>query len=160
MARSSQVRRLCLKSKLYSTEMYVLLIHICRNSRLMSLLPTPLLSLASVQLAGRGRGTNIWLSLSGCLQFSLLLRTSLAVLPASKLVFVQYLFGLAVAEACRGDGVLGKLGEKVRLKWPNDLYAVTGADDRDRKKIGGILVNTSFTGNQVEIVIGETGAYV
>jgi biotin--protein ligase len=122
----------------------------------MSLLPTPLLSLASVQLAGRGRGTNVWLSPSGCLQFSLLLRTSLATLPASKLVFVQYLFGLAVAEACREDTVLGKLGEQVRLKWPNDLYVVTGTDDRDRKKIGGILVNTSFTGNRVEIVIGET----
>jgi len=122
----------------------------------MSLLPVPLLSLASLQLAGRGRGSNIWLSPSGCLQFSLLLRTSLVTLPASKLVFVQYLFGLAVVEACRGDTVLGKLGEKVRLKWPNDLYAITGTDDRDRKKIGGILVNTSFTGNQVVIVIGET----
>lgn len=122
----------------------------------MSLLPTPLVSLASVQLTGRGRGSNIWLSPSGCLQFSLLLRTSLAVLPPSKLVFIQYLFSLAVVEACRSDNVLGNLGEKVRLKWPNDLYAIIGPDDADRKKIGGILVNTSFTGNQVEIVIGET----
>lgn len=81
----------------------------------MSLLPTPILSLASIQLAGRGRGTNTWLSPSGCLQFSLLLRTSLVTLPASKLVFVQYLFGLAVAEACREDTVLGKLGEKIRF---------------------------------------------
>jgi biotin--protein ligase len=71
-------------------------------------------------------------------------------------VFVQYLFSLAVAEACREDTVLGKLGEQVRLKWPNDFYVVTVTDGRDRKKIGGILVNTSFTGNQVEIVIGET----
>lgn len=62
-------------------------------------------------------------------------------------------------EACRGDTVLGKLGEKVRLKWPNDLYAVTGAADGDRKKIGGILVNTSFTGNEVEIVIGMSSSH-
>jgi len=118
----------------------------------MSLLPSPILSLASHQLAGRGRGTNVWLSPSGCLQFSLLLRTSLAIVPASKLVFVQYLFGLSVVEACREEAVLGRLGEKVRLKWPNDLYAVSGSGDTH--KIGGILVNTSFTGNKVEIVIG------
>lgn len=121
----------------------------------MSLLPTPILSLASHQLNGRGRGTNIWLSPSGCLQFSLLLRTSIATLPASKLVFVQYLFGLAVADACREETVLGKLGQKVRLKWPNDIYLIIGDGDTDRKKIGGILVNTNITGNKVEIVIGE-----
>jgi biotin---protein ligase len=121
----------------------------------MSLLPTPILSLASHQLTGRGRGANIWLSPAGCLQFSLFLRTSLATLPASKLVFVQYLFGLAVADACREETVLGTLGEKVRLKWPNDIYAVTGSGDTNRKKIGGILVNTNLTGNKVEIVIGK-----
>jgi biotin---protein ligase len=119
-----------------------------------SLLPTPILSLASQQLTGRGRGTNIWLSPSGCLQFSLLLRTSLAILPPSRLVFVQYLFSLAVVEACREETILGKLGEKVRLKWPNDLYAIVGSGDADRQKIGGILVNTSLNGNKVEIVIG------
>jgi len=133
----------------------VLLTHILpRNPTFTSLLPSPILSLASQQLTGRGRGTNVWLSPSGCLTFSLLLRTSLAVLPASKLVFVQYLFGLAVVEACRQDSVLGPLGEKVRLKWPNDLYAVIGNGDAYRKKIGGILVSTIFTGNKVEIVIG------
>ena len=122
----------------------------------MTSLPTPLLSLASQQLTGRGRGANIWLSPSGCLQFSLLVRTSLATVPPFKIVFVQYLFALAVAEACREESVLGsKIGGRVRLKWPNDLYAVTGTDDGDRKKIGGILVNTSFTGNQVDIVIGQ-----
>ena len=119
----------------------------------MASLPTPLLSLASQQLTGRGRGANIWLSPSGCLQFSLLVRTSLVTVPPFKIVFVQYLFALAVAEACREESVLGS--GKVRLKWPNDLYAVTGADDGDKKKIGGILVNTSFTGNQVDIVIGQ-----
>lgn len=122
----------------------------------MTSLPTPLLSLASHQLTGRGRGANVWLSPSGCLQFSLLVRTSLTTIPAPKVVFVQYLFGLAVAEACREEAILGnEVGERVRLKWPNDLYAVIGAGDRDRKKIGGILVNTSFTGNQVDIVIGQ-----
>lgn len=70
-------------------------------------------------------------------------------------MFVQYLFALAVVEVCREDSVLGKRGENVRLKWPNDLYIVTGDSGEEKKKIGGILVNTSFLDGQVDIVIGE-----
>ena len=86
--------------------------------------------------------------------FSLLLRVPFTVLPPQKLVFVQYLFALAVAEACRADGVLGdEAGARVRIKWPNDIYAITR--DGERKKIGGILVNTSFGAGKAEIIIGE-----
>ncbi len=120
--------------------------------RLLSSLPIPVLSLASAQLTGRGRGGNIWLSPPGCLQFSLLLRVPLSALPASKIVFVQYIFALAVAEACRSEQVLGAEGERVRIKWPNDLYAITR--DGEKKKIGGILVNTSFGAGKVELVVG------
>lgn len=122
-----------------------------RNPRFLSHLPSPLVLLASYQLAGRGRGSNIWLSPSGCLQFSLLLRLSTATFPSHKLVFVQYLFALAVVEACRDESVLGKMGSHIRLKWPNDIYALV---DGERKKVGGILVNTSFSGGKVDIVIG------
>ncbi|KDR77138.1 hypothetical protein GALMADRAFT_246358 [Galerina marginata CBS 339.88] len=129
---------------------------ISRNPHLLAHLPTPLLSLASHQLVGRGRGSNVWLSPSGCLQFSLLLRVSLADLPATKLVFLQYLFALAVVEACRDESVLGPvLGEMIRLKWPNDIYASVGTEKEDLRKIGGILVTTSFTGGKIDIVIGS-----
>ncbi|KAF7969661.1 hypothetical protein HWV62_26706 [Athelia sp. TMB] len=123
------------------------------NPGFMSTLGAPLLSIASHQLAGRGRGSNIWLSPSGCLQFSLLLRVPSM---GAKIVFVQYLFGLAVAEACRDEGVLGDVGTQVRLKWPNDIYAVLGdeKDMKSMKKIGGILVNTRSCGNETEIIIG------
>ena len=67
-------------------------------------------------------------------------------------MFLQYLFALAVAEACRDEMVLGKHGSSIRLKWPNDVYALDG---NERKKIGGILVNTSFSGGKVDIIIGE-----
>ena len=127
-----------------------------RNARLLSRLPSPLVSLASHQLAGRGRGSNIWLSPSGSLSFSILLRVSLSSLPASKLVFVQYLFALAVVEACRDQDVLGSRGSCTRLKWPNDLYAAFGSNPSDRKKIGGILVNTGFSGGNVDIIIGKS----
>ncbi|KAK0205367.1 class II aaRS and biotin synthetase [Desarmillaria ectypa] len=125
-----------------------------KNPRLLAVLPTPFLSLASFQLAGRGRGSNIWLSPAGCLQFSLLLRVPLASFPANKLVFVQYLFALAVAEACRDESVLGRRGESVCIKWPNDLYAVFGPGEDGKKKIGGILVNSNFSGGKCDIIIG------
>ncbi|KAI0357840.1 class II aaRS and biotin synthetase [Trametes cingulata] len=129
-----------------------------KNMRLLSTLPTPLLSLASSQLTGRGRGGNVWLSPPGCLQFSLLLRVPLSVLPAQKIVFVQYLFALAVAEACRDSAVLGPQdGARVRIKWPNDVYAEfpgTERGEKSVKKIGGILVNTSFGAGKIELVIG------
>ncbi|THH10739.1 hypothetical protein EW145_g1126 [Phellinidium pouzarii] len=111
----------------------------------------PLLSLATHQLNGRGRGSNTWLSPPGCLQFSLLLRLPLSHFPASKLVFIQYLFGLAVVEACQSASVLGTFGENVRLKWPNDIYVVT---EHGAAKIGGILVNTSFMAGSVDVIVG------
>ena len=126
-----------------------------RNPRLLADLPTPFLSLASHQTTGRGRGGNTWVSPAGCLQYSLLLRVSLSQVPASKLVFVQYLFALAVVEACRHENILGKVGEAVKLKWPNDIYIV---DEAEKRKVGGILVNTSFTGGTVSIVIGKDNA--
>ena len=117
------------------------------------MLPPPFVSPASQQLTGRGRGGNSWLSPAGCLQFTLALRTALTDFPASKLVFVQYLFGLAVVEACREDRVLGTSGDKIRLKWPNDIYALVNGGS-EKKKIGGILVNTSFMGDVVHLVVG------
>ncbi|TFK32107.1 biotin-protein ligase [Crucibulum laeve] len=124
-----------------------------KNPRLLSSLPIPLLSLASYQLAGRGRGSNIWLSPAGCLQFSILYRVSLTKLPASKLVFIQYLFALAVVEAFHEDTIMGKKGDRIHLKWPNDVYALVGAGE-EKKKIGGILVSTNFLAGNVDIVIG------
>jgi len=64
-----------------------------------------------------------------------------------------------VVEACRVESVLGdKAGGRVRIKWPNDLYAVVGPDGepnmKNVRKIGGVLVNTSFSSGKVDIVIG------
>ena len=48
--------------------------------------------------------------------------------------------------------VMGPTGELVRLKWPNDIYAVEGGE---LHKLGGILVNVSFSGSsQAQVVIG------
>ncbi|KAG8830491.1 biotin holocarboxylase synthetase [Serendipita sp. 399] len=110
-----------------------------RNIKTLEVLPVPLLSMATYQLSGRGRGNNVWVSPRGCLQWSLLLRPP-SQFRSNKLVFIQYLVGLAVVEACRD--VMGKIGESVALKWPNDIYAkVRTSKGEESRKIGGILLN-------------------
>ncbi|WWC68621.1 biotin-[acetyl-CoA-carboxylase] ligase [Kwoniella pini CBS 10737] len=126
-----------------------------RNPLLLTHLTAPLAFLASFQLSGRGRGSNIWLSPPGCLQFSLLL--DLPASLSSKMVFIQYIMALAVCEAVDEDGRLG-----VRIKWPNDIYAEVegvggteiGSGKKGKAKLGGILVNTNFVGGKWRIVVG------
>jgi len=71
---------------------------------------------------------------------------------------LQYLFALAVVEACQK--LLGNSGERVRLKWPNDIYAVVdeydddGRTKQEKKKIGGVLVNTNISEGRVDLVVG------
>lgn len=53
---------------------------------------------------------------------------------------------------------------KVRLKWPNDIYCLFPSSQDspasnsklrpESRKIGGILVNTSFGGGVADVVIG------
>lgn len=92
------------------------------------------------------------MSPAGCLQFSLVLR--LGVKNASKIVFLQYLFGLAVVEAIRTTPGYQDIG--VHLKWPNDIYGDVGGEGVDKyRKIGGILVNSSYAGDDFTLVVGE-----
>jgi len=132
-----------------------------RNPQFLASVPTPIFSLATCQLSGRGRGSNPWLSPPGCLQFSFLVRAALRApaLPTHSIVFVQYLAALAIVRACRDERALGaEAGARVRLKWPNDVYidlpSSSGAAGSERKKVGGILVNTSFSDGNVHIVVG------
>jgi len=70
---------------------------------------------------------------------------------------VQYLVGLAVVRACRDERALGsERGTRVRLKWPNDVYVdlPSEAGGSEKKKVGGILVNTSFSDGNVHVVVG------
>ncbi|GAA6062825.1 hypothetical protein JCM10212_002463 [Sporobolomyces blumeae] len=123
-----------------------------KNDTFLSTIPSGLVCLASHQVAGRGRGGNSWISPAGCLQFSLVNRIALS--ESSRIVFVQYLFGLAVVEAVRTCPSYEKIG--VCLKWPNDIYADMGEGEgmARYKKIGGILVNSSFAGGEFTIVTG------
>lgn len=121
-----------------------------RNPRLLSSLPTGLISVATRQISGRGRGGNAWLSPEGCLMFSLILCAPPSL--GSKLVFVQYLIALAAVLGLDPERKLG-----LCIKWPNDIYADLGpaAGPKLRyQKLGGILVNNSFSKGSFTLVVG------
>lgn len=121
----------------------------------------------------------MWVNPAGCLLCSFTVRpppsrNTKAALPTTSLTFVQYLAGLAVSEACRELlGPESDAGKRVRLKWPNDIYAapvdydpgkierrkgkghVGGSDSNNGlQKLGGVLVSTNFSGGEVDLVVG------
>ncbi|KAG0364208.1 biotin-protein ligase [Gamsiella multidivaricata] len=120
-------------------------------------LPNGFVCNATTQVAGRGRGRNSWISPPGCLQFSMVLRHPVQARHASA-VFVQYLVALAVVESV--CSLPGYEDVPLRLKWPNDIYADAplegGQEQAGPKmvKIGGVLVNSNFSGSEFLLVIG------
>ncbi|KAJ2746996.1 biotin holocarboxylase synthetase [Coemansia sp. BCRC 34301] len=134
-----------------------------KNTKLQALLPNGTVNVATVQLAGRGRGRNAWVSPVGCLQFTMVLRHP--NLKQAPVVMLQYLIALAVVESIKCQP--GYEGIPLRLKWPNDLYAALPssdacADSSDGSdgseacfvKIGGVLVSSSFKANEFTLLFG------
>lgn len=147
-----------------------------KNFRLLSALPVGTTFFATQQMSGRGRGGNRWISPKGCLQFSCVFRVPVSM--ASKTVFLQYLSGLAVVEGIRlalGDSEAARsVAGKVRIKWPNDIYAEIPSFDatldgeraktatfelagKRFAKLGGILVNSQFSGGNEFVLISGCG---
>ncbi|KAL7310217.1 biotin holocarboxylase synthetase [Mucor circinelloides] len=120
-----------------------------KNYNFAQCLPTGLVCLATNQIAGRGRGRNSWVSQAGALQFSFVVRHGLH-LTKSPVVFVQYLIALSIVESIRTRK--GYEDVPLRLKWPNDIYA--DLEDEGLKKVGGLLVNSSFVRDEFLLVIG------
>jgi len=98
--------------------------------------------IAETQTKGRGRLGREWISPTGGLWFSLILRPKLRPAEAVKLTFVA---GLAVAKVLRET-----FGLDVETKWPNDVL-VNG------KKICGILTEMNTTGETVNFVVVGVG---
>lgn len=98
----------------------------------------PLVVTADVQTAGRGRGSNAWVSTKGNLFLSL--GTSL---PAERLHNVSVRIAIAIALQ------LNELAKDslVRVKWPNDLMI-------GNAKLGGILTESRIRGNHALLVVG------
>jgi len=94
-------------------------------------LDAPLLLVAEHQTAGRGRAGRSWLSAPGhALTFSLAWKFNGG---PQQLTGLPLAVGVALAET------LGRLGQPVQLKWPNDLL-------KDGDKLAGILVETRAAG--------------
>ncbi|KAF9168990.1 biotin holocarboxylase synthetase [Mortierella sp. AD011] len=131
-----------------------------KNFALCKSLPDGFVCNATIQVAGRGRGRNSWISPPGCTQFSMVLRHPVQARHASA-AFVQYLVALAVVESvCT---LPGYEDVPLKLKWPNDIYAEASLEEGEERqpgappkmvKVGGVLVNSNFSGNEFLLVIG------
>jgi BirA family biotin operon repressor/biotin-[acetyl-CoA-carboxylase] ligase len=97
--------------------------------------------LADRQSAGRGRQGSIWVSGTGDLCLSVLLRPRIGPEDAAVLPLAA---GLAVAEA------LEAFAAEPRLKWPNDVLL-------GGKKVAGILAEGVATGAGLEAVVVGIG---
>ncbi|KAG2213837.1 hypothetical protein INT47_001106 [Mucor saturninus] len=119
-----------------------------KNFKFSQALPSGFITLATDQIAGRGRGRNGWISQSGALQFSFIMRHHIKLRHAS-VVFIQYMIALAVVESIRERS--GYQNIPLRLKWPNDIYVET---KDGLKKVGGLLINSTFVDDEFVLVIG------
>jgi len=89
--------------------------------------------------------------------FSTVMRHPLALSTTAPVVFVQYIAALAIVAGIqsydKGYGVI-----PVKLKWPNDIYALdpnpTDPKTKSYVKVGGILVNSSYSGGDYTLVAG------
>ncbi len=148
-----------------------------KNTQLLRRLPTGFTAVATSQLAGRGRGSNVWVSPPGSLIFSTVIRHPMSLMQQAPVVFVQYLAALAIIEGVKSyDRDLYK-DIPIKLKWPNDIYALDSAkvsassiatktpkgsanttttknQEDQYVKIGGILVNSHYNAQDYIAVCG------
>ena len=103
------------------------------------------------QTAGRGQGNNRWHSTAGAnLTLSLLLRP--AHLSVDRIFALTQVASLAVCDAVTDH--LGSLASnRVRIKWPNDLYV-------GDQKLAGILIQNGLRGNRINWSVLGTGLNV
>ncbi|KAI0998568.1 Biotin--protein ligase [Podosphaera aphanis] len=126
-----------------------------KNTQLLSGLPTGFTFTATTQLAGRGRGSNVWISPAGSLITSLIIKHDMPLNDQAPIVFVQYLAAMATVEGIHTYDN-GYHNIPVKLKWPNDIYARDPSQDSGQEyvKIGGILVNSSYSTGVYNLVVG------
>ncbi|KAH9810061.1 BPL1-biotin holocarboxylase synthetase [Teratosphaeria destructans] len=139
-----------------------------KNPTFLSHLPIGTTATATTQVAGRGRGNNVWVSPPGSLMFSTVLKHSISLSTTAPVVFVQYLAAMAIVAGIK-EYDRGYERMPVKLKWPNDIYARSpkappsnsgggpDAEEQERQKyvkVGGILVNSSYSGGDYTLVVG------
>ncbi|KAJ5172520.1 hypothetical protein N7492_005113 [Penicillium capsulatum] len=126
-----------------------------KNTQLLRQLPHGFTATATVQVAGRGRGSNAWISPAGSLIFSTVVRHPIEKIQSAPVVFLQYLAAMAVVKGIKSYAK-GYDRIPVKLKWPNDIYALDPEDPEQKRytKICGILINSHFMANEYISVVG------
>lgn len=121
------------------------------NSYALQMLKLPVVPIAgtvifsSSQTKGRGQRGNLWYSENGR-------NIALSIILYPRFLFVQQQFYLSMAVALGVCRFLQHLipTDEVFIKWPNDLYV-------QHKKIGGILIENSLTGNMLSVSVVGIG---
>ncbi|CAG8155375.1 unnamed protein product [Penicillium salamii] len=126
-----------------------------KNTQLLRQLPQGFTATATAQIAGRGRGSNVWVSPAGSLIFSTVVRHPVDKIQSAPVVFLQYLSAMAVVRGIKNYAP-GYENIPVKLKWPNDIYALDPDDPEQKRytKICGILINSHFMSNEYISVVG------
>ncbi|KAL1888996.1 biotin holocarboxylase synthetase [Sporothrix stenoceras] len=139
-----------------------------KNPKLLATLPTGFTVTATRQLAARGRGSNVWLAPEGQLILSTVINHPHRFGSGSGMggtsgnrpvVFIQYLAAIAIVEAIHAYAP-GFEALDVKLKWPNDIYALDTTSPRKEGeapgyvKIGGILSYCAFQNGHYQVVLG------
>ncbi|KAK0644034.1 biotin-protein ligase [Cercophora newfieldiana] len=127
-----------------------------KNPKLLSKLSTGFTLAATTQVAGRGRGSNVWVAPPGSLLMSTVINHPAHHAATRPIVFLQYLAAIAIVEAVKSYDVGDYAKIPVKLKWPNDIYAQdpTKPDEVAYVKIGGILSNCSYSAGNYQVVMG------
>ncbi|KAJ5559767.1 hypothetical protein N7513_002166 [Penicillium frequentans] len=126
-----------------------------KNTQLLRRLPSGFTATATVQVAGRGRGSNVWISPAGSLIFSTVVRHPMEKMQSAPVIFLQYLSAMAVVRGIKSYAK-GYENIPVKLKWPNDIYALDPEDPEQKRytKICGILINSHFMSKEYISVVG------
>ncbi|KAG5996962.1 hypothetical protein E4U52_005342 [Claviceps spartinae] len=127
-----------------------------RNPKVIAKLPTGFTFSASIQVAGRGRGSNVWVAPPGALMFSTIINHPAYLAASRPVVFLQYIAAIAIVEAIQSYGA-GYENLPVKLKWPNDIYALDPTKPASSKtyvKIGGILSQCGYYNGAYQIILG------
>ncbi|QSS66582.1 biotin-[methylmalonyl-CoA-carboxytransferase] ligase [Histoplasma capsulatum] len=126
-----------------------------QNTQLLRRLPHGFVATATVQVAGRGRGSNVWVSPSGQLMFSIVIKHAVSNMTRAPVVFIQYIAAIAIAQGIKSYDK-GYENMPIKLKWPNDIYALdpTKPDSKSYTKITGILVNAHYSSAEYIAVVG------
>lgn len=133
------------------------------NYNLLPLLPSGFAIVGTIQVSGKGRSGNNWLSPRGMLATSTNHLVPIKNAETSPIVFVQYLASMAYIQALL-EYDEGYDAIPINIKWPNDIYiklpefigedVEVGSKKVTHAKVGGILVNTNIVDSNYSLIVG------